>query len=68
MRGKKVQEAAIAKIQRSEETDLLPKASWIAGLINSATITAAGTVGDMYNQLAGEAMGAKDRVGKLETK
>ena len=68
MRGQKVQEAAIARIQRAEEVDLLPKAPWIAGLINSATITAAGTVGDMYNRLAGEAMGAKDRVGKLETK
>lgn len=65
IRGQKVQEAAIARIQRADEVDLLPRAPWINSLINSTTITAAGKVGDMYSRLAGEAVGAKNRVEQL---
>ena len=66
LRSQKIQEAAIHKIQQAPETDILPKTSWITDLINSTTITTKEAVGQLYDQLAGEAVGAKGRVGQLQ--
>jgi hypothetical protein len=59
------QEAAVRKIQQAPETAILPQKSWLTDLINTATITAKDTVVKLYDQMAGEAVGAKERVGQL---
>jgi len=65
LRARKLQEAAVRKIQQASETAILPQKSWLTDLINTATVTAKDTVVKLYDEMAGEAVGAKERVGQL---
>ncbi|HYN78035.1 MAG TPA: hypothetical protein VES73_09615 [Lamprocystis sp. (in: g-proteobacteria)] len=66
LRSQKIQDAAIRKIQEAPEADILPKKSWITDLINKKTFMAKVAVGQLYDQMTGEAVGAKERVGQLD--
>ena len=65
-RAAKVQEAAIKKIQGTNEQDLLPKQDWMQQLANTTSLKAGAGLETVMDKVKTAAQGAKERLNQLK--